>query len=154
MKQHQRFDVASFYRKDMKVCILYCPAKKTSVNTLKILSESFAKGISENSHEVFVFDIKTEHDLKISIYDYILFLTDSPSFWGGKIDSAISSFLQSCGVISGKKSSCFLYGTCLRKQKTLSLLMTKMEEQGLFLRLSDFIKNKDQAYALGMRLKI
>ena len=48
----------------------------------------------------------------------------------------------------------FVTGSGLRKNKTLLNLMKAMEGEGMILKLSEVIKNPDEAQAIGKRLNV
>ena len=81
-------------------------------------------------------------------------MDDIKSSTTNTVPPVVSTFLKSAGTISGKRCSCFISKNCLRKQKVLQSLMKTMEDEGMYLKLSDILKNADMAYAVGKRLHV
>lgn len=138
----------------MRVCILYGGASAGDSN-LKNLAQGMSKGISfGGQHTVEVLDMNLEQGRRVSSFDYIVIITKAAGFFSKDVPSVVSTFLKSAGTISGKRCSCFISKNCLRKHKVLQSLMKTMENEGMYLKLSDVLKNADMAYAVGKRLHV
>ena len=138
----------------MRICVLYggVPAGNAK---LKALAEGMAKGLSSSGeHIVEIFDMTLEQGKRVSAYDYIVVLSQAESFFSKKVPSCVSDFLKSAGSISGKRCSCFISANSLRKSRVLHNLMFVMESEGIYLKLSDVLKNADMAFAVGKRLHV
>lgn len=138
----------------MRICILYGGTATGNVN-LKALAEGMAKGLSSSGeHVAEIFDMKLEQGKRVSSYDYIVVISQAESYFSKKVPFCVSDFLKSAGSISGKRCSCFISSNCLRKNRVLHNLMYVMENEGMYLKLSDVLKNVDMAYAVGKRLHV
>lgn len=138
----------------MRICVLYGGASSGSAN-LKSLADGMAKGLSSNGqHLVEVVDMNLEQGRRVSGFDYIVVIAQPSGFFSKTIPSSVSDFLKSAGSISGKRCSCFISRNCLRKHKVLQSLMKTMENEGMYLKLSDVLKNADMACAVGKRLHV
>ncbi len=138
----------------MRVCILYGGTAAGNAK-LKVLAEGMSKGLSASGeHIVETFDITLEMGKRISAYDYIVVISQAEGLFSKKVPNCISDFLKSAGSISGKRCSCFISANCLRKNRVLHNLMYVMESEGMYLKLSDVLKNADVAYAVGKRLHV
>jgi len=138
----------------MRVCILY-GGNATSSTKLRSLADGMSKGLSlTGQHIVETLDMNLERGKRISSFDYVVVITQAQSFFSKNVPSIVSDFLKSAGTISGKRCSCFISKNCLRKQKTLHSLMSIMENEGMYLKLSDVLKNANTAFAVGKRLHV
>lgn len=138
----------------MRVCILYGGDSAGNSN-LRKLAEGMSKGISSSGqHIVELIDMNLEQGRRVSSFDYIAIITQARGFLSKEVPPVVSTFLKSAGTISGKRCSCFISKNCLRKQKVLQSLMKTMEDEGMYLKLSDILKNADMAYAVGKRLHV
>ena len=98
--------------------------------------------------------IYLSNNIKLTFYDYIVVITKAVSFFSASVPNVISDFLATSGMVSGKKSSCFIVPVSLRKQAVLLSLMKVLESEGMFVRTSDYIKNLNMAYIIGKHLRI
>ena len=138
----------------MRICILY-GGTSAGNEKLRGFSEGMSKGISSSGeHIVDTFDMKLEQGKRISSYEYVVVISQAESLFSKKVPSIVSDFLKSAGSISGKRCSCFISSNCLRKNKVLHNLMYVMESEGMYLKLSDVLKNANMAYAVGKRLHV
>lgn len=138
----------------MRICILYGGATASNVK-MRALAEAMSKGLSTSGeHVVEIVDMKLEQGKRVSSYDYIVVISQAENFFSKKVPACVSDFLKSAGSISGKRCSCFISSNCLRKSRVLHNLMYVMESEGMYLKLSDVLKNADMAYAVGKRLHV
>ena len=137
----------------MKVCVLYA-AKSNNNSNIKKIATAIAKGVEQQNHLVDIIDMKLDEGKVVSYYDYIIVGAEGTTTFGGQIPSIVRSFLEKSGSISGKRCMAFVCKAGLRGNKTLQTLMKLMEEQGMFLKTSDIIKNEQQAVAIGKRIHI
>ena len=136
----------------MQVCILYAGKSRES-DRLKAVSEALARGLAGNGHIADVVNMRTE-EKRLTIYDYVIIGTEPVSFFSASVPGEISKFLAEAGTVSGKRCMAFVSGSGLRKNKTLLNLMKAMEGEGMILKLSEVIKNPDEAQAIGKRLNV
>lgn len=138
----------------MRICILYGGTTASNVK-MRALAEAMSKGLSTSGeHVVEIVDMKLEQGKRVSSYDYIVVISQAENFFSKKVPACVSDFLKSAGSISGKRCSCFISSNCLRKSRVLHNLMYVMESEGMYLKLSDVLKNADMAYAVGKRLHV
>ncbi len=137
----------------MRVCVLYC-GNKANDPKLKALAAKMAEGLSSNGHSVDVFDINLEMGKLISFYEYVVVISTAVSFFSKEVPSNVSKFLKAAGSVSGKRCSCYISKGCLRKNRTLHTLMQVLENEGMYLKVSDILLNGNQAYAVGKRLHV
>ncbi|ADY13257.1 flavodoxin family protein [Sphaerochaeta globosa] len=137
----------------MRVCVLYAPASKGN-EKMKMIAKALSEGISAQGHVVDVLDMTLETGKIVSFYDYLVIGTESPTFFGGKIPSSVSSFLKTAGSISGKRCMAFITKGGVRSMKTLLSLMKVMEKEGMFLKKSELIPKVEFAKAVGKHLQI
>lgn len=136
----------------MQVCILYAGKSRES-DRLKSVSEALARGLAGNGHIADVVNMRTE-EKRLTIYDYVIIGTEPVSFFSASVPGEIAKFLAEAGTVSGKRCMAFVSGSGLRKNKTLLNLMKAMEGEGMILKLSEVIKNPDEAQAIGKRLNV
>ena len=138
----------------MRICILY-GGTSAGNEKLRGLAEGLSKGISSSGeHIVDTIDMKLEQGKRISSYDYVVVISQAENFFSKKVPSIVSDFLKAAGSISGKRCSCFISSNSLRKGRVLQNLMYVMESEGMYLKLSDVLKNANMAYAVGKRLHV
>ena len=135
----------------MQVCILIA-GKDRSGGKLKALAEGLSQGLQGQGHTVDIINIYTEQ-ARLTLYDYILIGSEPVSTFSAAIPEALKKYLAGAGTVSGKRCFAFIPG-CLRKNKTLHNLMRIMESEGMMLKMSEIITKKDEAVAIGKRLRI
>jgi len=136
----------------MRVGIVFFSGKNN--NKLENISKSLSEGIQMQGHQVDIINGNLDQNSKLTIYNYIVVGVDGINFFGGTIPSKTSVFLSNSGLLKGKRSYAFTSKTTLRPQKNLSKLMYSMEHEGLYLKKSDIISNRDEAVSIGKRLHI
>lgn len=136
----------------MNICVIIAQAND-SKDHLSDIAKGFVDGFSANGHTVTVLSVSHDSDKRVTIYDYLIVLSESVSFFSAKLPEKLKTFLASAGTISGKRASVFVAGG-LRKAKTLQNLMTTVESEGVILKSGDIIKNREEAKAIASHLNI
>jgi len=136
----------------MRVGVIYFFNKENKKFT-KIVG-SLAEGLRAQGHQVDIINGNVDINARLTIYSYIALGAESISFFGGKINSSVSTFLGNAGLIRGKRAYAFTLGSTFRLQKTLRTLMEIMEHEGIYLKKSDVIKNWEDAFNIGKKLHI
>ena len=137
----------------MQVCIIYGGNSRENPK-LKKIAEAISKGIeSQGTSNVAIFNMMTDTDKRLTIYDYIVVVSEPVSVLSAKVPPYISKFLENAGSVSGKRAACVVSGG-LRAQKALLNLMKITEGQGIILKTSDIIKKEDEAKAFGSHLNV
>jgi len=140
----------------MKVCVLYAPKGSESLR-VRDVADRFAQGIRSAGNLAQVYNVNTNANARIikpALFDHTVVIAEPTGILGGRIPASVAAFLGSCASVTGLKSSCYITGWCLRMHKTLQCLMGTMEREGMFLRVSDVVRNPDHAFAIGKRLVI
>ena len=135
----------------MRVAVVYYT---NGCDKVKKIAENLSKGVESQGHQVSLFNVETDSDAKLTIYEYLIIGTAPNSLFSSKISSRISDFLKSCGKISGIKSYAFVVRKGLFVNKALQRLMKSMEKEGMFLKISDVISSAEEADAIGKKLHI
>lgn len=137
----------------MQVCIVYGGKTKESPN-LKSISTAIASGLeSQGNVTVTTLNMSTDTDKRLTIYDYLVIVSEPISFFSAKVPSYIPKFLENAGSISGKRAACVVSGG-LRSAKALLNLMKMAEGQGIILKTSDIIKKEGEAKSFGAHLNV
>ncbi len=137
----------------MQVCVVY-GAKAKENTKMRNIAEAISKGIeSQGISNVNVFNMMVDNDKRLTIYDYIVVVSEPISFFSGKIPQYISKYLENAGTVSGKRAACVITGG-LRASKALLNLMKITEGQGIILKTSDILKKEDEAKAFGAHLNV
>lgn len=135
----------------MQVCILYCGVDQNT--KLKALADSIATGINKNGHQTAVLNALVDTDKRLTIYDYLVVLSEPISLFSSKVPSYIVKFLENAGMVSGKRCACLISGG-FRKNKALLNLMRDVESQGIIIKIGEFLKNSDEGRAFGSHLNV
>ncbi len=136
----------------MKVCIVVAPKAGESAK-LNEIAKGFSDGFSQLGHSVDVINAKIDSDKRLTLYEYIIVLSEPLSAFSGKTPEYIRSFLAGSGAVSGKRCSAFIFGG-IRKNKALQSLMRTIEGEGIILKSGDVVKSKDEARAIASHLNI
>ena len=137
----------------MRVAIVVAP-KSSDSSKLNEIAKGFSDGFSKLGHTVDVISALRDSDKRLSIYDYIIVLSEPLSAFSGKTPDCIRSYLAGgAGAISGKRCSVFLHGG-IRKNKALQFLMRTIEGEGIILKSGDLVKSRDEAKAIALHLNI
>ena len=135
----------------MQVCILYCGVNQNT--KLKSLADAIATGIGKNGHQTAVLNALIDTDKRLTIYDYLVIISEPVSVFSANVPSYISKFLEGAGTVSGKRCACVISGG-IRKNKALLNLMHEVESQGIIIKTSEILKKEDEARAFGSHLKV
>lgn len=135
----------------MQVCILYCGANQHT--KLKSLADAIAIGVEKKGHQTTVLNALVDTDKRLTIYDYLVVLSEPISALSAKIPSYIVKYLENAGQVSGKRCACVISGG-IRKNKALLNLMRDVESQGIIIKISEVIKREDEARAFGSHLNV
>ena len=136
----------------MRIAVVFFPASQR--NKLLEIAKSLGRGIESQGHQVDLIDGTRDVNTKLTIYEYIAIGTEQLNLFGGRIPPKLSEYLKNAGIVGGKKSFAFVLKRPLGTSKTLRSLMSAMESEGMFLRVSDVLASPEGAEAVGKRLKI
>lgn len=135
----------------MRVAVVQFPSSEREKMTA--ISRGLAKGIERQGHHVDVID-GDRLGSKVTIYQYIAIGVEQTNLFGGKIPDKVREFLAGAGAVAGKRSCAYILKHALGERRTLSKLMSVMEKEGMFLRISHSLRSGEEAEAVGAGLKI
>ncbi len=135
----------------MRVAVLY---DMNGSERVRDAASAMARGIESQGHQVTIFNMETDTDAMLTIYEYIVVGTAPTSFLRSTISGKIADFLKNAGKVSGTRSYAFLIKKGFFANKSLQLLMKSMEQEGMFLKVSDIIGTKEEAEYIGKKLRI
>jgi flavorubredoxin len=118
------------------------------------LAKALAKGMESQGHQVDIVDGDHDVNTKLTAYQYLAVGTEPLSGLGGKISEKIGHFLNSAGMVAGKKSFAFVHKNVAGAGKALTRLMKAMEREGMFIKNSSVLSSAEEAEALGRKLHI
>ncbi len=118
------------------------------------LSRALARGVEAQGHQVDIVDGNHDINTKLTIYRYIAVGAEQISTLGGKIPQQVNQFLNSSGMVSGKRCFAFVPKSFLGSGKALSRLMKGMEKEGMYLKNSAIFTSPQEAEEVGKRLHI
>ena len=118
------------------------------------LAKSLARGIEAQGHQVDIIDGDHDINAKLTMYQYIAIGTEPVSSLGGKIPNKIRQFLNTSGMVAGKRSYAFVTKNILGSSKALSRLMRGMEQEGMYLKNSGILSSPEEAEQIGRKLHI
>lgn len=135
----------------MRVAVVQFPASKREKMTA--ISRALAKGIERQGHQVDVVD-GGRLGSKMTMYQYIAVGVEQTNLFGGKVPDRVREFLAGAGMVAGKRSCAYVLKQALGERRTLAKLMSAMEKEGMFLRVSHSFSSVEEAEAVGAGLKI
>jgi menaquinone-dependent protoporphyrinogen IX oxidase len=135
----------------MRVAVVYY---ENGCENVKKIATHLARGAEAAGHQVAIVNMRTDSDVKLTIYEYLLIGTAPNSSFSGKISDKISEYLKNSGKVSGTKSYAFVAKKGFFSNKALQNLMKTMEKEGMFLKVSDVISNAEEAEIIGTKLHI
>ncbi len=104
-------------------------------------------------HMVDVFSgYKDFSNFRLTGYDYITFITVASPLFGAKIPSKVKEVLSSSGTISGKKGAALVIKAGFSSNKTCSVLMRAMENEGMVIDYFEVITSEDHAGYVGKKI--
>ncbi|MBN2553520.1 MAG: hypothetical protein JXB06_12160 [Spirochaetales bacterium] len=118
------------------------------------LTRSLAKGMESQGHQVDIIDGNHDVNAKLTMYQYIAVGVEPLSKFSGKIPDKVSQFLNSSGMVAGKRCYAFVTKNVFGAGKALTRLMRGMEKEGMFLKYSSIINSAAEAEEIGKRLHI
>ncbi len=118
------------------------------------LARGLARGIESQGHHVDIVDGDHDVNSRLTMYQYIAVGTQPLSNMSGKIPAKVGQFLNSAGMVSGKRSFAFVSKNTIGAGKALSRLMKNMEKEGMFLKFSAIPNSPEEAEEIGKRLHI
>lgn len=136
----------------MRVAVVFFAEQQKS--KMQTLTDGLVKGIESQGHQVDLINGEKDVNSKLTIYSYIVVGAVAASPFGGKINEKIGKYIGESGMVAGKRCFAFTPKYGIRTGKTLSRLMSVMEKEGMFLKFSSVINNKEEAEAIGKKLRI
>lgn len=118
------------------------------------LAASLAEGLKSQNVQVELIDAQRSGEVKMTGYHYVAIGCEIVSWFRGKLPQAVSPFLAQAGIITGKKCFAFVPKTLLGASKTLLNLMKAMEAEGMMIRYSEVLTDKEEARQVGAGLKV
>lgn len=134
----------------MRVCILISSNNRDG-GPLREIASCISSTLNEKGYDCSVFNTSIDTDKKITIFDYIVVISEPVSLFSKQVPSSLEKYLSNCGTISGKRGATVLYKG-LRKSSCMATLMKKVESEGVILKTSEFISNTNQAKAFAKSL--
>jgi menaquinone-dependent protoporphyrinogen IX oxidase len=134
----------------MKIAIIYFKSSHSSKMTE--LSKYLANGLINKGNQVDIIDGNKEIGKKLSIYKFIIIGAENKSLFGGIDINKIKNFLSNAGLVNGKNSFAFINQSLFRSNKFLQILMKRMEKEGMFITVSEIIKNNKHALEIAKNL--
>lgn len=135
----------------MRVAVVQFPSSNREKMTE--ISRGLAKGIERQGHQVDLID-GDQVGSKVTMYQYIAIGVEQTNLFGGKIPDRVREFLAGAGMVAGKRSCAYILKRPLGERRTLATLMSVMEKEGMFLRISHSLRSDEEAEAVGAGLKI
>ena len=123
-------------------------------NRILKLAKALARGMESQGHQVDIVDGDHDVNTKLTVYQYLAVGTEPLSSLGGKISEKIYKFLNSAGMVAGKKSYAFVSKNVAGAGKALPRLMKVMEKEGMFIKNSCVLNSEEEAEAVGRKLHI
>ena len=136
----------------MNTAIIY-GAKSAQSEKLNSIAKAVSKGLEEQGHMVNLFNAYTDTDARLTIYDFVIVITEPMGVLSSKIPEQIRKFLREVPGASGKRCISIISGG-LRANAALQTLMKSMEIEGMFLTLSEVVKKDSDAYLRGKHFKL
>jgi menaquinone-dependent protoporphyrinogen IX oxidase len=118
------------------------------------IARSLARGMESQGHQVDIVDGTRDVNTKLTIYQYLAVGTEPASNFGGKIPEKVGQFLNSSGMVAGKRSFAFVTKNMAGAPKALSRLMKSMEKEGMFIKYSAVLSSAQEAEEIGKRLHV
>ncbi|MBN1834813.1 MAG: hypothetical protein JW820_03120 [Spirochaetales bacterium] len=131
--------------------VFFAPTSRDRVLTI---ARSLAKGIEGQGHQVDIVDGTRDVNSKLTMYQYLAVGTEPLGNFGGKIPDKVGQFLNSAGMVAGKRSFAFVVKNLAGAPKALSRLMKSMEREGMFIKYSAILSSAQEAEEIGKRLHI
>ena len=138
----------------MRVAIIFFEGKSQNRKKTLNIARGLAEGIEAMGHKVDMIDGDRDVNTKITIYQYIVVGAAAINTFGGKISENVTRFLSGAGIISGKRCFAYVAKGGFRITKTLNVLMSSMEHEGMYLKYSEILSSPEEAKAIGKRLHI
>lgn len=136
----------------MRVAVVYVPSGKE--NRLKDLARGLAAGLESQGHQVTIIDGLHDQEKKLTMFEYLCIGSEPVSFISSKLPDSIGQFLNSSGIVAGKRCFAYISKRGLASGKSLRRLMHQMEQEGMFLKYSEVFTSAAQAQEIGKRLHI
>ena len=136
----------------MRVAILLYP--NGSPEKLRALSKGLVDGFQSKGHSADVFDLRSDDNIRVGMFDYVCVGTNGSGLFSGKIDARLKGKLEAVGGLSGKRCFAFVQKKRLFTERLLNNLMNAMEAQGMFMRNSGIFAQVEDARLTGTGLNL
>lgn len=135
----------------MRVVVVYLGSSHT--RQLRNISEGIRSGIEAQGATV---DLASASELNrsLALYSYVVIVTESIGFFGGRIPGMVSEFLKGSGPLGGRRSCAILLKRGLRQNRGLIALMTAMEGEGMFVTDSFCVATSTEGARVGKLLAL
>jgi len=118
------------------------------------ITRSLARGIESQGHQVDIIDGNHDVNAKLTMYQYIAVGAEPLSNFSGKVSDKVGQYLNSSGMVAGKRCFAFVTKNVFGASKALTRLMKGMEKEGMFLKYSSILNSPQEAEEIGKRLHI
>lgn len=137
----------------MRIAVVVSPKNGESRKGIEV-GKAVCTTLEKRGYSVDLINTLIDSDRKLTIYDYLVFIGESVSFFSKKISPSLCKFLNSCGTISGKRSAVILTGSSLLKTGAMAALMKTVEGEGVILKISEICPNASRATAFAGNINV
>lgn len=109
------------------------------------IASLFCQALTERGYTSSIINTSLDRDKKLTLFDYLIFVGETKSFFSTKFNPTLVDFLSGCGNISGKRAATVLVRPCFMKNRAMKALMEIIEGEGVILKTSCTVSKKGDA---------
>ncbi len=109
------------------------------------MAEKTVEVLARRGYESVLINTLHDTDKKLIIFDYLIFMCETLSFFSGKLNPSLSLFLGNCGAISGKRCAVVLRKSTAFRGRAMTSLMRLVESEGVILKTSEYLSGPDDS---------
>lgn len=121
---------------------------------LKEIGKAIDSALTGRGYSVELINTTLDADKKLILFDYLVFVSETASFFSKKIVDSLGAYLKNCGNISGKRCAAVLRGSTVFKMGAMSELMRIVESEGVVLTTSQIVSSSGDAAAFAGSINV
>ena len=137
----------------MKIAVVVSPKNTESRKSIEI-GKAVSEALGKRGYSVDLINTSLDGEKKLTIFDYLVFVGESVSFFSKKISPSLCKYLNTCGTISGKRTAVILTGCTLFKTGAMAALMKAVEGEGVILKTGEICPTPSMAAAFAGNINV
>ncbi len=137
----------------MRIAVVVSGRNRESTR-LNEIGKEIESTLVKRGYSVELINTSLDTDKKLILFDYLIFVSETTSFFNKRIVESLGTYLKNCGNISGKRCAVVLKGGTVFKMGAMSELMRIVESEGVILKTSQIVSSSGDAVAFAGAINV